>query len=149
MPSQQALASDIERDALDERCPVHQVPEHVQCPVVGPCQNRRTIAAGRTWMRAFPPPPELDHAAVGQVTVMLLNARDLIKRQQDVIDRVPVPGEVMTPAEVAALLRVDPKTVTRWAQKGKLTTTRTPGGHRRFSTAEVRALLPDQGAEAQ
>ena len=45
------------------------------------------------------------------------------------------------PAEVAALFRVDPKTVTRWAKAGKLTSIRTLGGHRRYREAEVRALL--------
>jgi excisionase family DNA binding protein len=48
---------------------------------------------------------------------------------------------LLTPAEVAALFRVDPKTVTRWANAGKLTTIRTLGGHRRFLDDEVRKLL--------
>jgi excisionase family DNA binding protein len=48
---------------------------------------------------------------------------------------------LLTPAEVAALFRVDPKTVTRWANAGKLTTIRTLGGHRRFLDDEVRRLL--------
>ena len=39
------------------------------------------------------------------------------------------------------MFRVDPKTVTRWAAAGKLGSVRTPGGHRRFREAEVRALL--------
>ena len=39
---------------------------------------------------------------------------------------------LLTPAEVAALFRVDPKTVTRWARAGKLTSLRTLGGHRRY-----------------
>ena len=39
---------------------------------------------------------------------------------------------LLTPAEVAALFRVDPKTVTRWAKAGKLTSLRTLGGHRRY-----------------
>ena len=43
----------------------------------------------------------------------------------------------MTPAEVANLFRVDPKTVTRWAKAGKLTSIRTLGGHRRFRKSEV------------
>jgi excisionase family DNA binding protein len=51
--------------------------------------------------------------------------------------------ELLTPAEVAALFRVDPKTVTRWAKAGKLTSIRTLGGHRRYRAAEVRALLGD------
>jgi len=48
---------------------------------------------------------------------------------------------LLTPAEVAALFRVDPKTVTRWAQAGKLTSIRTLGGHRRYRESEVRELL--------
>ena len=48
---------------------------------------------------------------------------------------------LLTPAEVAALFRVDPRTVTRWANGGKLTSVRTPGGHRRFRETEVRAYL--------
>ena len=50
-------------------------------------------------------------------------------------------GRLLTPGEVAALFRVDPKTVTRWVAAGKLSAIRTPGGHRRFREAEVRALL--------
>jgi excisionase family DNA binding protein len=48
---------------------------------------------------------------------------------------------LLTPAEVAALFRVDPKTVTRWAKAGKLSAIRTLGGHRRYRAAEVYALL--------
>ena len=48
---------------------------------------------------------------------------------------------LLTPAEVAALFRVDPKTVTRWARAGKLESLRTLGGHRRYRESEVRALL--------
>jgi excisionase family DNA binding protein len=52
---------------------------------------------------------------------------------------------LLTPAEVAAMFRVDPKTVTRWAKAGKLTSIRTLGGHRRYRESEVRALLNGQG----
>ena len=48
---------------------------------------------------------------------------------------------LLTPAEVASLFRVDPKTVTRWAKSGKLTSIRTWGGHRRYKESEVKALL--------
>ncbi|WP_433316488.1 BldC family transcriptional regulator [Micromonospora sp. CA-269861] len=48
---------------------------------------------------------------------------------------------LLKPFEVAALLRVDPKTVTRWAVVGRIGSIRTPGGHRRFLESEVRALL--------
>lgn len=49
--------------------------------------------------------------------------------------------ELLTPAEVAALFRVDPKTVTRWAQMHKLSSIRTVGGHRRYRAAEIYELL--------
>ena len=48
---------------------------------------------------------------------------------------------LLTPTEVASLFRVDPKTVTRWAKSGKLTSIRTLGGHRRYKESEVKALL--------
>ena len=54
----------------------------------------------------------------------------------------PAEQEVLlTPAEVAKLFRVDPKTVTRWAKAGKLTAIRTLGGHRRYRQSEVQNLL--------
>lgn len=55
------------------------------------------------------------------------------------------PGALLTPAEVAALFRVDPKTVTRWANAGKLTAVRTLGGHRRYRRSEVEELLQASG----
>ena len=49
--------------------------------------------------------------------------------------------KLLTPAEVAAMFRVDPKTVTRWAKAGKLTSIKTLGGHRRYKESEVKELL--------
>ncbi len=56
-------------------------------------------------------------------------------------DEVPAQEVLLTPSEVATLFRVDPKTVTRWAKAGKLTSIRTLGGHRRYKESEVKALL--------
>lgn len=50
---------------------------------------------------------------------------------------------LLTPGEVAALFRVDPKTVTRWAKAGKLSAIRTLGGHRRYRENEVREYLSE------
>ena len=50
---------------------------------------------------------------------------------------------LLTPGEVAILFHVDPKTVTRWAKAGKLTSIRTLGGHRRYRESEVKELLKD------
>ena len=44
------------------------------------------------------------------------------------------------PAEVANLLHVSPKTVSRWAKEGRLPFLRTLGGHRRYPAAEIRQL---------
>ena len=56
---------------------------------------------------------------------------------------------LLTPGEVAALFRVDPKTVTRWAVSGRISSIRTPGGHRRFRESEVRALLRGESSHAK
>jgi len=56
---------------------------------------------------------------------------------------------LLTPSEVATMFRVDPKTVTRWAKAGKLTSIRTLGGHRRYRENEVRALLAGVPAAAR
>jgi excisionase family DNA binding protein len=53
----------------------------------------------------------------------------------------PQAEPLLTPAEVAQMFRVDPKTVTRWAKAGRLASIRTLGGHRRYREAEVMALL--------
>ena len=45
--------------------------------------------------------------------------------------------------EVAEILHVSPKTVTRWAKDGKLPFSRTLGGHRRYPAVEIRALAAD------
>lgn len=64
---------------------------------------------------------------------------------------MPVHGNesevLLTPAEVASLFRVDPKTVTRWAKAGKISAIRTLGGHRRYREAEVLSLLNDRATE--
>lgn len=57
-------------------------------------------------------------------------------------------GRLLTPGEVAALFRVDPKTVTRWAAAGRIGSIRTPGGHRRFRESEVNELLAKLTTEA-
>jgi excisionase family DNA binding protein len=48
---------------------------------------------------------------------------------------------VLSPAEVAELFGVEPKTVTRWAEAGRLPFFRTPGGHRRYRWSDVEPFL--------
>jgi excisionase family DNA binding protein len=47
------------------------------------------------------------------------------------------------PAEVADILHVSPKTVSRWAKEGKLPFLKTLGGHRRYPAAEIRQLAEE------
>jgi excisionase family DNA binding protein len=56
---------------------------------------------------------------------------------------VPQPTEprYLRTAEVVALLHVSPKTVSAWAQEGRLASLCTLGGHRRYPDAEIRALV--------
>jgi excisionase family DNA binding protein len=57
----------------------------------------------------------------------------------------PETPELLTPAEVAALFRVNPKTVTRWARAGRISYIKTLGGHRRFRADEIRKLVAEAG----
>ena len=51
-------------------------------------------------------------------------------------------------AEVAGILHVSPKTVSRWAKEGKLPFLKTLGGHRRYPEAEIRKLAEGLREEA-
>jgi excisionase family DNA binding protein len=51
------------------------------------------------------------------------------------------PDKLYTPGEVAALFRVDPKTVARWAKSGRLPAVHTLGGHRRYPGRDILAAL--------
>ncbi len=63
------------------------------------------------------------------------------------MDRPPAPTYLHS-SQVAALLHVSPKTVTRWAKQGKLPVRRTLGGHGRYPEAEIRALIDQLQAPA-
>jgi excisionase family DNA binding protein len=65
------------------------------------------------------------------------------RRQQGRERALPQPTEpsYLRTAQVAELLHVSPKTVSRWAQEGRLPFFRTLGGHRRYPDREIRALL--------
>ena len=68
-------------------------------------------------------------------------------RRDPLMAEAPTNDALLTPAEVAALFRVNPKTVTRWARAGKITAIRTLGGHRRFRASEIRRCLEQMERE--
>ncbi|MFC4536914.1 BldC family transcriptional regulator [Sphaerisporangium dianthi] len=59
-----------------------------------------------------------------------------------VADARPITEPLLTSAEVAAVFRVDPKTISRWAREGRIAGIRTPGGRLiRYRESDVRAAL--------
>ena len=58
-------------------------------------------------------------------------------------------SDPLTAGDVTRLFNVDPKTVTRWHNRGIIRAIRTPGGHRRFPWAQFPPLLaPDEPGTA-
>lgn len=55
------------------------------------------------------------------------------------------PTDLLTSGEVAALLRVTVRTPARWARSGDLPCILTPGGHRRYYYAAVKAFMDGGG----
>jgi excisionase family DNA binding protein len=48
----------------------------------------------------------------------------------------------LTLGEASRMLGVDPDTLRRWADNGKVEVLKTPGGHRRFLRASIEGMLP-------
>jgi excisionase family DNA binding protein len=61
----------------------------------------------------------------------------------------PSAATFLRSAEVAAILQVSPKTITRWAQLGLLPYQRTLGGHRRYPELAIREVAASLIAEAR
>lgn len=51
----------------------------------------------------------------------------------------------LTPGQVAKMLMVSPAALRIWAEKGEIKALTTPGGHRRFSPAEVKRFAAERG----
>ena len=60
----------------------------------------------------------------------------------------PTSPSYLRTAQVADILFVSPKTVSRWAKEGKLPFLKTLGGHRRYPEAEIRELAEELREEA-
>lgn len=64
---------------------------------------------------------------------------------------IPVPANPTTPqwltlSEAASFLGIHFSTLRAWADKGEIRVFRTPGGHRRFSAADLRRFLDDRAS---
>lgn len=51
------------------------------------------------------------------------------------------PNELLPPGIAASLVGVSTDTLKRWEKAGRITSSRTPTGHRRFRRADVLALM--------
>ncbi|MGZ3459072.1 MAG: MerR family transcriptional regulator, partial [Archangium sp.] len=49
--------------------------------------------------------------------------------------------QLYTTHDISRLLQVDPSTVSKWIDRGILMAFRTPGGHRRVRSADLRTFL--------
>lgn len=54
---------------------------------------------------------------------------------------------VLSPKQVARAIGVSEASLKRWCDKGKLTLTKTAGGHRRLHVSSVLRFLKDSGRE--
>lgn len=106
-------------------------------------ESTRLVAAGQ--QRSFEPQHLHRLVNTASLPAVSLHANARRSDEEKNVRREHDPDEwLMTPAEVAAFFRVNPKTVTRWSTSGKLTSVRTLGGHRRFLASEVRALRREE-----
>ena len=100
-----------------------------------PCKRKRehVRVSGEQEARGLPIPTPR-HSGNGQErTDYLMEKAEAMEAHDD--------ETLLTPSEVAAMFRVNPKTVTRWARAGKISAIRTLGGHRRFRASEIRHFL--------
>ena len=97
-------------------------------------------------------------SATSATSVTLGNVRGIPKQLQgrtfeivdgesdaEKLDRQWRKAAYLKPQEAADLLRVDSRTVKRWAQQGRLAGFQTPGGHWRIDEEAVRRMLHGRG----
>jgi len=157
-----ALTASSVRHAFVDKATVLVLSQVVDSPAGWECCRRPIGAAtpsGRslavqTLLRLT---PTLSHPTPSASAVIATGVPPLAKIDAE---QAPAPSEsprermhimertdrLLTPAEVARMFGVDPKTVTRWATAGLIGSIRTPGGHRRFRETEVTTLLLDETA---
>lgn len=56
-------------------------------------------------------------------------------------------SDVLTTSEVAKRFRVEPRTVSRWAQRGLVPFFSTPTGHRRYPRADIESMAALEGLD--
>ena len=64
---------------------------------------------------------------------------------RDAISDPITPDQLLTSHEASALLQVNPSTINKWVQEGRLNAFRTPGGHRRIRAEDLVTFLDAYG----
>lgn len=72
----------------------------------------------------------------------------LVRELVDGRDRDTLGGRLLRTREVALLFEVSERAVTDWATKGRISSIRTPGGHRRYPADAIAGLLAAEGRTA-
>jgi hypothetical protein len=124
-----------ERDALHERAEAAEAEKRQAKGDLAGLEDRlaKVIAAAVMAEQARAEAAETEAARL----------RDLLAEQERAAG---MDAEYMAPRDAARVLRVDPTTLVTFESAGKLTTVRTPWGHRRYRTADVKALRREREA---
>lgn len=75
----------------------------------------------------------------GQLRIPIEAIKDVLMREGLDMERIVY----LTTGEVAKMLGVQPKTVSRWAKEGRLPFLKTLGGHRRYSKVAIEQLAKE------
>jgi excisionase family DNA binding protein len=62
------------------------------------------------------------------------------------IEHAESPDELLAPAAAGAVIGVSRDTIKRYERDGRITSVRTPNGHRRYRRSDIEALLDDEAA---
>lgn len=93
----------------------------------------------------------LNNAAASPEETIVPVAEETENHKKKLFTRADIQGDeqLLTPSEVAQLMRVNPKTVTRWARAGEFGCIRTLGGHRRFVAAEILKAMDEANRRSE
>ncbi len=74
-----------------------------------------------------------------------LERQNLVRDLVTGVEAGTLSGRLLRTREVAMLFEVSERAVTDWATKGRISSIRTPGGHRRYPADAIARLLVAEG----
>jgi len=106
------------------------------------------VRSGQTWSALFAATRPLPRAPQATVEAPAAAAPAPATGGAGAATGAPSAAGTLSLAQVAQALAISTTTARRWADDGRLGTTRTAGGHRRFALHDVRRLLAERGRPA-